>query len=331
MSTPEVKLRFDQAGEPNDARAADTGFSHTIIEMFMVEANEAVSQYLTERAEPHLRRIHPEPLDDDLKRFSRVCNALGLTIAAVPNRAQIGLLLDQVREQSAAPAVNLLLLRCLSQAVYSPEQQPHYALASQHYCHFTSPIRRYPDLHIQRLLDIHLRAPAKKGRPGGGRQRPDSLALAQLGRATSAAERRAQQAEREARNMLLLGLMKSKVGEQFDGIITGTAPFGAFVQISPYLAEGLVHINDCGPGKWDYDSETAALLNAGTRRTIMVGQTIRVTVAAVDEFQQEMSLVPSNSSALGFPQVGLKTLRRSNTPPQTRLQRRSSTRQRRHR
>jgi ribonuclease R len=299
LTSPEVEIRLDAEGNVVDAGPADMSFSHKIIEMFMVEANEAVCRLLTRAGVPHVRRIHPKPEPEAMQRFAGVSAALGLPKPHGLDRASIRAALDSVRGQPAEPAVNFLLLRCMSQACYSPSREGHFALASEHYCHFTSPIRRYPDLVVHRLLDSHLRGKLRRTK----RQREAGLIpafeLAEIGRSASAAERRAQGAEREAKTALLLGLMRSRVGEALDGIIIGVASFGAFVQVCPFAAEGLVRVADFGPGKWHFDRQGEQSVGGRSRRVVRIGQAVRVVVAAVDERRLEMVLVPAEGVSLG--------------------------------
>lgn len=299
LAAPEVEIRLDHAGQVVDAGPAETSFSHTLIEMFMVEANEAVARWLTQKGVPHLRRIHPQPQPEAAQHFARLSAAFGQPTSDVLTRASIRAVLDRVRGLPSEPAINFLLLRCMPQACYSPAEEGHFALASEHYCHFTSPIRRYPDLTIHRLLDSSVSGESARSRR---RSSPELIApdeLAELGRATSAAERRAQQAEREANTMLLLELMKSKVGGVFDGIITGVMSFGAFVQILPYLAEGIVRVADFGPDAWYFDRSIGQFFGHRTGRIVAIGQQVRVTVVAVDDLRQELTLVPAEGSSFG--------------------------------
>jgi ribonuclease R len=311
LFVPEVEIRLDAAGEIVDAGRADASFSHTIIEMFMVEANEAVSRLLTENQVPHLRRIHPEPEPEALRDFARISTALGQRIPAVVDREAIRGVLDDIRGRPAESAINLLLLRCMSQACYSPSDEGHFALASADYCHFTSPIRRYPDLVVHRLLDSYLRGALAGSHRGRRAELISESELAELGRENSTAERRAQQAEREAKSILLLGLMKSNRGKEFDGTITGVAPFGAFVQLVPNMAEGLVRVTDFPPGTWNFDATGGRFVGGEGRRVVTLGQVVRVLVAAVDELRQEMVLVPAPGHAFGILGTHTKVAKRS--------------------
>lgn len=173
LDLPEVQIVLDQNGRPTDVRRADTSFSHTLIEMFMVEANEAVARGLAQTGVPFLRRIHQLPsdvADSNLRKFLKV---LGHPLPARPDRMELQRLLEETRGTPESFPLHLAVLRSMSQAEYSPAQAGHFALASEEYCHFTSPIRRYPDLTIHRLFEqhlapgrVHLAAPGK----GSGHQ-----------------------------------------------------------------------------------------------------------------------------------------------------------------
>jgi len=303
LNLPEAEIRLDDSGRVVDAGPADTSFSHTIIEMFMVAANEAVCRLLKQAGLPQLRRIHPDPEPDSLTALNQLLGLMGLRPIRVTDRRTMQSLLAAMHGRPEEPVVNLALLRSLAQATYSTAPVGHFALASEDYCHFTSPIRRYPDLINHRMLDVLL-----SGRPRGGRKRPVSppsdLDLDELARHTSFTERRAQDAEREARAWLLLELMKERLGEVLEGLITGVASFGVFVQVKPFLAEGLIHRSEFGRDSWSYDRQRSIYFNERTRRMIHIGQRVRVRVAAVDELRQEVALVPAADTELGTARPG---------------------------
>jgi ribonuclease R len=294
LNLPEVYITLDADGQVRDAGPADTSYSHTMIEMFMVEANEAVCRALAERGLPHLRRVHPEPDPDGLDRLKHLLGLIGITPPTGDDRPALQKLVDRVRGTPAETLVNYLLLRSFAPAEYSPAGDiGHYALASEHYCHFTSPIRRYPDINVHRTLDVLL--------DGGDFEGPDDDELAVIGRACTDAERRAEQAEREAQQWLLLELMAGKLGESFDALVTGVVPAGVFVQVQPHMAEGFIRVDDFGPDEWEFDQDGMRFIAAYAGRTLGLGQTCRVEVAAVDELRRELVLVPDPGADFGHP------------------------------
>jgi len=293
LSLPETEIQVDGRGHVTGAVQADTSFSHTIIEMFMVEANEAVSRRLTKLEVPHIRRIHPPPAKDDTGSLACLGPLLGQPPPTELDRKSIADLLDTARGLPDETAVNFMLLRALSQACYSTATDEHFALASEHYCHFTSPIRRYPDLAVHRLFDRCV--------PGD----PDNLQVVdayqeELARQCSSAERRAIQAERDAQRVLLALLMRNHIGETFDGFVTNVTTFGAYVQMRPILAEGLIRVDDFEHDHWRFDRRRGELIGARSNRHVFVGLPVRVRVAAVDILRQEVSLLPVGDKPIGI-------------------------------
>lgn len=300
LSLPEVEVSLDDEGRVLDSGPAENSFSHTIIEMFMVEANEAVSRALREAGVAHLRRVHPPPAEEGAERVRRLAALLGIELPAELSREALQKLLDAVRGRPEEPAINYVLLRSLAQAYYAPSDEGHFALASEDYCHFTSPIRRYPDLVVHRALDVLLAG--RRGRAGDAKCGTHSeLELAAVGRRCSATERRAQAAERDAKNALVLQLMRSKLGQVFEGVVTGVAAFGAFVTIRPHLAEGLLSIGDLGADRWEYDEEWNILVARRSSRFLSIGQTLRVIAASIDDVRQELCFVPADAGPIGRP------------------------------
>ncbi|MDQ3440628.1 MAG: VacB/RNase II family 3'-5' exoribonuclease, partial [Planctomycetota bacterium] len=227
LDLPEVRLVLDEEGKVIDAVPEDTSFTHTLIEMFMVEANEAVARLLNSLDVPFLRRVHPEP---DLKDSDRLRNFIQVAGHKVPkdlDRKGIQRLLESIRGKPEAFAINLAILKSLTRAEYSPEEVGHYALASEQYCHFTSPIRRYADLTVHRLLDAYFEARGDSmttgaiSKPKGGRKGkvvlqdvPTYDDLVSVGKHISFTERRSQDAERELRQVKLLTLMQNHISDE---------------------------------------------------------------------------------------------------------------------
>src|SRR3954454_17966482 len=260
LELPEVELVLDEEGKVVGTEKEDTSFTHTLIEMFMVEANEAVARLFDSMNLPFMRRIHPEPEPDSSERLRHFVQVAGYKLPKDLNRKAIQYLLGSVRGKPESFAINLAVLKSLTRAEYSPEPVGHYALASEAYCHFTSPIRRYADLTIHRLLAQYLEARDAAGGSGGRKRKkvhlegaPTHDELVEIGRHISFTERRADDAERELRQVKLLELLGQKLGEEYLGVVTGITNFGLFVQIRPYLIEALISYEDLMDDWWDVD------------------------------------------------------------------------------
>jgi len=308
LELPEVELIYDDTGRVVDAEPEDDAFTHKIIEMCMVEANEAVARLFDSMDVPMIRRIHPDPdaLDfGDLRSFARVA---GFNIPAHPGRGELQELLDNVRGKPAQRAVHLAVLKTLSKAEYSPMLVGHFALASEHYTHFTSPIRRYPDLVVHRALTAYLEEQSKTAGSGGKRksankrlgkavaehpQVPGEQELVELGKLCSATERRSERAERDLTAFLVLQLMAEHMGDDFAGTVTGVTGGGIFIQLDHYLCEGFVKTNDLpGPDseRWNLNRSTGQLVAQRSGRVIQIGDTFNVRVANVDPPRRRMDL-----------------------------------------
>ncbi len=299
LALPEAHIRLGADGEVIDSGPADTSFSHTLIEMFMVEANEAVCRALEAAGLPHLRRVHAEPEALSAETFATIPALADANVPQTLDRAALQRLLKVVRGRPEEFAVNYRLLRALPQAEYLPNEGGHYALASSAYAHFTSPIRRYPDLVNHRALAALLR-PHADGRTRDARIESDE-SLAALAEHTSATERRAQQAERETRHILILSLMKQHVGKSFDALITGVSAAGVFVQVRRYLADGFIPAEEFDLREWLFDEGLGALVAAQRGRIVALGQAIRVTIVGIDEQRFEMHVRPAAGASVGEP------------------------------
>ncbi|MEZ6193303.1 MAG: ribonuclease R [Phycisphaerales bacterium] len=312
LGLPEVELIFDDTGRVVDAEPEDNAFTHTLIEMFMVEANEATARLFDRADVPMIRRIHPDPDAHGIEGLRMFARVAGYNIPARPSRKQLQTLLEAVRGKPAQRSVNMAVLRTLSKAEYSPMLVGHFALASEHYTHFTSPIRRYPDLVIHRGIDAYLAAAADSGkRPkarGIGKKLmdkalvPDEMALREIGRHCSATERNSESAERELRNYLVLELLSEHIGEDYDGTVTGVTGNGVYIQIDKYLVDGFVRSSDL-PGtkndRWKLNPKTGALVAQRSGATVSIGNTFTVRVAAVDLARRvmDLSVIDSRSDA----------------------------------
>ncbi len=288
LDLPEVELVFNDDGAVIDVEPADTSYSHTIIEMFMVEANEAVARLLTKENVPFIRRVHPDPnamASENVTHFVRV---LGHKVPATLSRADMQQLLDNVKGRPESFAVNLAVLRSMQRAEYSPREMGHFALASKHYAHFTSPIRRYPDLTVHRLLDDHIRRRLKAAKKHA--EIPSYEDLVTLGSHCSYTEQRATSAERELRAVKILQLLEQHLGDEAAGIVTGVANAGVFIQVEKYLIDGLVRFADLPDDWWEIDTRAGCMIGERSGRRITVGDRVTVRLVAINHAARELDL-----------------------------------------
>ncbi|CAG1010480.1 Ribonuclease R [Phycisphaerales bacterium] len=319
LDLPECVLIYDDNGHVVDAEREDDAFTHKLIEMFMVEANEVLARLFENVNVPLLRRIHPDPVPGDVEGMRKVAMVAGFKIPKNPTRQELQGLLKATHGTPAARAVHLAVLRTLSKAEYSPALIGHFALASEAYAHFTSPIRRYADLTVHRALAEYLeRTENGRKRPRGekeqkelGHELRDSRnclgeeELAEIGRHATQREMNAEAAENELRSFLVLQLLSKHIGESYKGVVTGVNPRGVFVQLDKYLADGFIKAEDL-PGDvtrenltpfWKIDARTGALMDTRSGRSFNFGDLVTVRIANVDLAKRQMDLVIDDSAS----------------------------------
>ena len=257
--------------------------AHKLIEEFMVAANVAVASFLERKGVPLVFRVHPRPLTRDLEKLRETLSHFGI-ILPKPEEVRSQDLQRAIRAAEGGPAekfVNVQVLRAMSLAVYSPDNVGHYGLAKEDYTHFTSPIRRYPDLIVHRILKSHL---------SGARQ--DALDLAAAARHSSEQERNAAAAEKDLVEWRIFRFLKERLGDEFQGIVVDITRAGLVVELDDYFVQGLVAFEDLGG---DYFIQRSRGVLAGKRsgKKYELGQTLRVALAAVDPILRRMSLVPA--------------------------------------
>ena len=279
LTLPEVKVDLDKQGQVSGAHLVKNTESHQIIEEFMLAANEAVARHLHEREIHFLRRIHELPDPRKLHLLTGFIRELGIECESLESRFEIKRVVKLVAGQPEEHAVNYAILRAMQKAVYSPLEEGHYALNSDQYCHFTSPIRRYPDLTVHRLITalIHKKKPKSNF---------DELVL--LGEHCSERELRAQIAERELTKVKLLTYLAKKIGTEMEAVITGVEEFGFFAQGIDLPAEGLVHVETLDDDHYRYDSATHSLAGYRQGNRFRLGDVVRVTIAHVDVDRREL-------------------------------------------
>lgn len=273
LSMPEVKVDLDKQGRVIGAHRVENTVSHQIIEECMLAANEAVAEMIHAKDWPFLRRIHQAPDPRKLKALTEFVNSLGIATESLESRFEMQAVLKRVEGQPEQQAVNYAVLRSLQRAVYGPAVEGHFALASDCYCHFTSPIRRYPDLTIHRLIDTMLahRKP---------HQDFDDLVIS--GEHCSERERTAESAERDLTKVKLLNYLSERIGEQMEAVVTGVEEYGLFAMGVELPAEGLIHVTSLSDDHYRYDGRSHTLSGNRSGNTYRLGDRIQVEVARVD-------------------------------------------------
>ena len=284
----------------------------------MLAANVCTAEFLSSNRHPVLYRVHERPPPDKLAALREflATSALHLGGGEQPTAADYAKLLDSVRERADFQLLQQVLLRSLSQAQYRPDNEGHFGLAYEAYTHFTSPIRRYPDLLVHRSVKAVL---------AGKQYHPSGMTWQQLGVHTSMTERRADEAARDVTNWLKCHFMQDKVGEDFDGTISGVTSFGLFVTLDGLNIDGLVHITELGRDYFHFDAGRHALIGERSGRTFQLAERLRVKVARVDLEQTKIDFTlaedtPSASAPERRP-VFVEPLSRDSRPPKGKARR----------
>jgi len=292
LDLPEIQLRMDKSGRVVGAHPADTSYPHTMIEMFMVEANEAVASLLDRLNLTFIRRIHPEPDVMSMKNLAKLLKAFGFSLPRNPDRRAIQDILAAVEGADCSFAVNLAVLRSFEKAQYAPLHIGHFALASTHYCHFTSPIRRYADLAVHRVLEYYLQKRADLARDVSA-----GLDLTEIGKHITFTEQRAEDAEKELTTVLILQMLSKKIGEELDCVVSGLTSFGVFVQSRKFGIEGLIRMSDLGQDYWKYNTKAQCIVGQRSGCNIRLGQAIKVRIASVNVPARQLNVCPTEPLA----------------------------------
>lgn len=275
---PEAGVVLDLTGKVENIVREERNIAHFIIEEFMLAANRAVATAMAEARRPFLYRIHEPPEEEEMLSFGEILKGLRCPyrIDGVPSPKTLQKVLTYLEGRPEERMVNHLLLRSMKQARYSEENVGHYALAFPVYTHFTSPIRRYPDLVVHRLLKAHLKGASREVWQGWKERLPE-IAIH-----TSRRERVAMEAEREVLDLKKVDFMKERVGEVFKGIVSGIASFGVFVELEDYPIEGMVHLSTIPDDYYIFDEKRHILKGERTRKTFRIGDRVKVLVERVD-------------------------------------------------
>ncbi|PWE32674.1 ribonuclease R [Maritimibacter sp. 55A14] len=314
LDLPERQIVLSPEGRVTSVAFKERFDAHRLIEEFMVLANVAAAEELEARRQPLLYRVHEEPSPEKLDSLRDVAQAAGLTLAKgqVLRTEHLNRLLDQAAGTDHAEVINMSVLRSMAQAYYAPENFGHFGLHLRRYAHFTSPIRRYADLVVHRALI------AAHGWGEDGLTEAEAEALAETGELISLTERRSMAAERDTTDRYLASYLSERVGNEFEGRISGIARFGVFVKLDETGADGLIPISTLGREYFHYDHDSQTLmgehsgltLSLGTRVTVRLAEAVPVTgglmLELLDIAGQTMPRGPARSRRGGAPGKGRK-------------------------
>ncbi len=311
---PDVEIDFDDNGKVVGAHKVENTESHQIIEEFMLAANEAVAQRLADDDLHFIRRIHEAPSDVKLRDLGSFLKDLKIDVGPVKGRFELKRVIEIAKSRPDRDAINFAVLRSMQKAIYSPRDVGHFALASKYYCHFTSPIRRYPDLVIHRMIGDLI---------DGKRPADDYGRLVSLGQHCSDMEQRAVAAERELIKLKLLNYFANRIGEFLPAIITGVESYGLFAQGMEIPIEGLVSLNHLPSDRYEFDKGTRTLTGMRGNR-FRLGDQVVVQVVKVDTDARQIDLrlverktqksSPQGTQRQGNHQHAVNTRTNGNTP-----------------
>ena len=288
IDLPQTKFKLNDDGEIDRIEVVPRNDAHRLIEECMIAANVEAAKFLKQHKIPSLYRVHPKP---DAERFNDLrlyLISLGLKVPH-PDHVEprhFTQLIEQVRDRPDSAAITMAMLRSLMHAEYSPANVGHFGLALESYAHFTSPIRRYPDLLVHRAIRHIVR--------GGkvGKYDYSAKDMERLGAITSAHEKRAEVATRDVEAWLKCQYMEGHLGEEFDGVITGVMNFGVFVQITELMTDGLVHVTSLANDYYKFDAGSQRLIGERSGHAYSLGEEMRIRVQKVDMETRKIDFRP---------------------------------------
>jgi len=305
---PECKIFLDQDGHPTDIRPYERNVATDIIEDFMLAANETVAQHFYWMELPFVYRVHDVPDGERIQKLTAFINNFGYYMKAVGRAGQktsgeevhpkeIQKLLAKIAGTPEEPMISRLALRSMKQAKYSVECSGHFGLACQYYCHFTSPIRRYPDLQIHRIIKEQLRGRLQEERIAHYRE-----ILPEVAKHSSETERRAEEAERETDKLKKVEFMEDKIGEIYEGVVSGITSWGIYVELSNTV-EGLVHVSRLQEDYFSYHENTCEMVGERTGKSYKLGMPVKVRVEECDRFNRsiDFTMAEEEENSAGNP------------------------------
>ena len=285
---PEAEVILSEVGQIEDIVATERNVAHRLIEEFMLFANETVASHLDANDVPALHRVHEAPDVKKVADFEEFITTLGYSLGTTGRTVtpkQFQKLIDRIRGTPEERPIAALMLRTMQKARYDAASLGHFGLATEHYTHFTSPIRRYPDLLVHRVL-----RESRHGEMTPARREELVEDLPEIAKHTSEMERRADEAERELLQWKKVRFMADKVGDEYDGFITGVVPFGLFIELSEHYVEGLVHISSMADDYYRFLEQQHILKGESTKKVYRLGDKVRVQVVRVDMERRQIDL-----------------------------------------
>ena len=282
---PEPEILLDIQGNPEAIIKAERNMAHMMIEDFMISANEAVGSHLEKLDIPSLYRVHEKPDTSKLEELRPIFNSLGLKVKK-SDKDIFQAILKMTKGTKEEPLLNILLLRSLKQAKYSEKNIGHFGLASECYTHFTSPIRRYPDLIVHRIL----KETVNRKKFSDAKKKALAKLLPEIAVSSSKTERNAVGAERDIISALRVWFMKDKVGNEYEGIVTKLSANGIKVQLKDFFVEGFLRVSALNDDYYIFDDKTYRLTGRRTKKVFSLGKKITVRIERVDTEERDISL-----------------------------------------
>ena len=287
LNLPEINIRVGKDGKIDTIEKTTRDISHIIIEEFMIAANQAAATFMHQQNLPSVCRSHPEPDEDEMHDFAEfIFNCKNKRIDPF-NKKRLQTFLDEISDHPESYIINLMLLRSMKKAEYSTTETSHFALGLEHYAHFTSPIRRYPDLIVHRLLDLFFQGQLKSKNVKASWNEK----ITDWAKHCCTTEKRAQEAEREIIKLKLLRHMEEHADKIMVGIITGIQEYGLFVQIDEFQLDGLVHIRTLTDDFYELDKKKLSLIGSRNGKVYSFGDVVNVKITKIDLLKREVDFV----------------------------------------
>ncbi len=285
FALPEAVIQVDAEGEPTGIKVVEYDISHQLVEEFMLKANEIVAKHLSDEGKPVVFRIHESPSSENFKEFCTTARALGFSLSSEPNTEELQLLFDAAKKTPFGQQLAVSFIRMMKMAYYSPENVGHFGLALDHYCHFTSPIRRYTDLVVQRLVFD---------------QQKELEHIKEISERCSAQERVSMKAENSVKQLkklrLLLSYQKKNPDKEYIAAVTRVKPYGLFFEIPDVMLEGFIHISHLENDYFIYDEKRSTLVGKHTSKIHKIGEFLPVRLESVDLIELQAFWVLANPS-----------------------------------